>query len=109
MSKLLENLGCQCEIANHGEEAQQLLNSNEYSVILMDFQMPVMNGFACTSLIRKREDSNKRIPIIAITADIMDANEKQCLECGLDDFIEKPIMLAKLKKCLDRFISNHID
>ncbi len=99
---LLEKWGHQCTLANNGQEALDILLDQSFDVILMDMQMPVMGGIEATRLIRQRElaEGKERVPIIAITANAMQADRDACLEAGMDDYLSKPIkaqdLLAKL-------------
>lgn len=106
MIKLLEKIGYKSLIANHGKEALEILEKEAVSVILMDLQMPVMDGLTCTAKIRGREDKLKNIPIIAVTANLMDADKERCIESGMNDFIKKPIKPHILRNSLLRFIES---
>lgn len=104
MEKLLEKIGYTSLIANNGKEALEILEKEAVSLILMDLQMPVMDGFTCTAKIREREDLLKTIPIIAVTANLMDTDKKRCIEYGMNDFLKKPIKLDKLNNSLSCYI-----
>lgn len=106
MMKLLEKIGYKSLIANNGKEAIEIIDKEPVSVILMDLQMPVMDGFACTAKIRGREDQLKNIPIIAVTANLMDTDKKRCIECGMNDFLKKPIKLDLLRNCLSCYVES---
>lgn len=86
-------------IANNGLEAVELFRENKYDVILMDLMMPVMDGLEATVKIREEEkinNSDRRIPIIAITANTMDNDRDTCISYGMDDFMSKPFDIEKL-------------
>ena len=86
-------------IANNGLEAVELFRVNNFDVILMDLMMPVMDGLEATVKIREEEEMNnsdKRIPIIAITANTMDNDRDTCISYGMDDFMSKPFDIEKL-------------
>ena len=86
-------------IANNGLEAVELFRENKYDVILMDLMMPVMDGLEATVKIREEEEinnSDRRIPIIAITANTMDNDRDTCISYGMDDFMSKPFDIEKL-------------
>ena len=100
MVKLLEKFGYKSLVASHGKEAIEVLEKEAVSLILMDLQMPVMDGFTCTARIRDRVDQLKNIPIIAVTANIMDADKDRCIKCGMNDFIKKPINPDLLRNSL---------
>jgi len=101
----LTKLGYTCHIANDGCEALQASECTPYSMILMDCQMPVMDGFEATYAIRKREQEQgepHRI-IIAMTANAMKGDRERCLEAGMDDYLSKPISRDRLQEVLDRW------
>jgi len=104
MMKLLEKIGYKTVIANHGEEALEILKKESVSLILMDLQMPVMDGLTCTAEIRKQKDRQKNIPIIAVTANLMDADKELCLKSGMNDFLKKPIKPESLRKSLSCYL-----
>ena len=106
MMKLLEKIGYRALIANHGKEAIDVLEKQAISLILMDLQMPVMDGFTCTANIRARADQLKNIPIIAVTANLMDADKQRCIECGMNDFLKKPVKLDTLRNSLSCYIES---
>ena len=88
---LLKDRGHLVEIAGDGQEAVYLSEKNRYDVILMDVQMPGMNGLEATAAIRKRDDGGRRVPIIAMTAHAMKGDREQCLAVGMDGYLSKPI------------------
>lgn len=96
---MLEMNGYRVVIATTGEEALQLLDLADYDLILMDCQMPVMDGFEATKIIRQMTDSKKsKIPIVALTANAMKDDDEKCIQAGMNDYISKPIdneILAK--------------
>jgi CheY-like chemotaxis protein len=100
---LLERLGCRVELARNGVEAVRMAQPDQYEMILMDCQMPVMDGFEATKEIRRREDSNTHVPIIAMTANALPEDREICLQAGMDDYISKPINRAELVRVLERF------
>lgn len=108
MMKLLEKIGHTALIANHGKEALEMLEKETVSLILMDLQMPVMDGFTCTAIIRGRDDRLKNIPIIAVTANLMDADKKRCIECGMNDYLKKPVTLDTLRNSLSCYLESRI-
>ena len=88
---ILQDRGHTVEIAGDGQEAICLTEQNRYDVILMDVQMPGMNGLEATAVIRKRECGGSRVPIIAMTAHAMQEDRERCLAAGMDGYISKPI------------------
>lgn len=104
MKKFLEKSGYQSLIANHGKEALDILEKDEVSLILMDLQMPVMDGFSCTKHIRNHNLKISEIPIIAVTANLMDADIGRCKDFGMNGFIQKPVKIDKLLNYLHKYI-----
>ncbi len=96
-SKMLTRLGHQFDHALNGLEACELAKKNEYDLILMDMQMPLMDGIQATVKIR---EFNENIPIIALTANVMQEDQERCLKSGMNDFISKPIKFKDLKEFL---------
>jgi two-component system, sensor histidine kinase len=100
----LKNLGHEVDIANDGIEAWKMYLENEYDLILMDIQMPEMDGIAVTKLIRKHEaDSNdgKRMRIIALTANILGKDAAYCLSEGMDAYVAKPFKIEEILAVLE--------
>ena len=91
IDNILKNSGMECDVAASGAEALKMYANNEYSLILMDCQMPEMDGYECSRIIREREEGMLRVPIIAMTADAMSGARKKCLDAGMDDYITKPL------------------
>jgi CheY-like chemotaxis protein len=89
MRTILEDFGFECDIASNGKLAIEKLGKNSYDLILMDLQMPEMNGFEATKYIRK--NLNSKIPIIALTADVTTVDLSKCEAAGMDDYISKPV------------------
>ncbi|MCB0407418.1 MAG: response regulator [Bdellovibrionales bacterium] len=99
---MLKSLGFSVDIANNGEEAVEKFSPGKYSVILMDCQMPILNGFEAASKIRTmEEDTGVHTPIIALTASAFRETKERCFESGMDNFITKPFKLLDLKNVLD--------
>jgi PAS domain S-box-containing protein len=103
--ELLTQAGLKVTIANNGREAVEMLeDKNEYEAVLMDMQMPEMDGFEATGAIRQRPEF-KDLPIIAMTANVMAGDREKCLEAGMNDHVAKPIEPDKLFKTLAQWIS----
>lgn len=106
--KMLENHGHSVIVATNGREAAAM-SEEGFDIILMDVQMPMMNGFEATSLIRQRESTtNRRTPIVAMTAHAMKGDRERCLEAGMDDYVSKPIRAEALFKAMKNVIPDLI-
>ena len=102
--RLLEKRGHEVTVAGNGEEALKALDKQLFDLILMDVQMPEMDGLQATVAIRRGEmKSGKHIPIIAMTAHAMAGDKERCLEAGMDDYITKPIRPEQLVDVLERY------
>ncbi|MFZ2309510.1 MAG: response regulator [Rhodoferax sp.] len=101
---LLERWGHHVEVAGNGQIALDMLARQQFDVILMDMQMPVMDGLEATRRIRASE-TVRRTPIIAMTANAMEADRERCLAAGMDDYISKPIKAQELQQMLQHFSS----
>jgi PAS domain S-box-containing protein len=102
---LLRKLGWVADVAQDGKSAYELVQKHNYELVLMDCQMPVVDGYTATSLIRSYEVSGMtaRLPIIALTANAMDGERERCLSAGMDDYIAKPLHVDSLRRVLDRW------
>jgi CheY-like chemotaxis protein/HPt (histidine-containing phosphotransfer) domain-containing protein len=102
----LEKMRCTVDIVNNGAEAVDAWSTGRYDLILMDCQMPVMDGYQATRTIRSREPVGRRIPIIALTADAMSGAEKDCLAAGMDGYLTKPLNRRHLAESIERFLGS---
>jgi CheY-like chemotaxis protein len=98
----LQKRGCTVDVAANGIEAVAAIKQTPYRLVLMDCQMPEMDGYAAVLQIRKMA-SPHRLPIIALTANAMEGDEAKCLSAGMDDYLSKPLHPAKLDAVLERW------
>jgi CheY-like chemotaxis protein/HPt (histidine-containing phosphotransfer) domain-containing protein len=115
---MLETLNLRIDTAENGREAVAAVESAEYALIFMDCQMPEMDGFTATQLIREREASTtppshinvrrsvSHVPIVALTAHAMQGDRELCLAAGMDDYLTKPFTLSQLEQVLARWVFN---
>jgi two-component system sensor histidine kinase/response regulator len=135
--RMLEKLGYQADVVENGQEALAALSRNSYALVLMDCQMPVMDGLAATKLIRENERrqssmangqssgkdavesslpltndqlpmTSSHIPIVALTANAMSGDRERCLAAGMSDYLTKPVRKENLKGVLDRWITQSV-
>ena len=103
--RMLEKLGCRVDVVANGLEAVEASGRIAYDYILMDCQMPEMDGYEATVAIRQREaHSGRHIPIIATTANAMQGDRERCLAAGMDDYVSKPVQAAELIEVLQKWI-----
>jgi len=104
-ARILEKLGYSVELAENGKEALAACARRRYDAVLMDGQMPGMDGYEATRRIRERETrGGRRVPIIAMTASAMKGDKEKCLEAGMDDYITKPVTPEKLEAVLKTWV-----
>ncbi|HEX6895429.1 MAG TPA: ATP-binding protein [Bryobacteraceae bacterium] len=101
---LLKKLGLSIDVVANGRQAVEAVKKKRYALILMDCQMPEMDGFEAAAMIRNRSASSPRTPICALTANAMEGDRERCLSAGMDDYIPKPISLDKLAEIVSRWI-----
>ena len=113
--RMLDKFGYQSDVVENGQEALAALVRGSYAVVLMDCQMPLVDGFEATRLIRQRESTvqesivddsplTHHIPIVALTANAMRGDRERCLAAGMDDYLTKPVRKEDLRRVLDRWI-----
>ncbi|PMG30579.1 hybrid sensor histidine kinase/response regulator [Vibrio splendidus] len=103
---MLKKLGFEVDIADNGEIGVEKFKSNEYVMIFMDCQMPVLDGFEATKQIRAIEaGSSKQIPIVALTANVVQRDKHLCFDVGMDEFLPKPVNQGKLREIVEGFLS----
>ena len=103
---MLRKLGLRVEVADTGEAALERLAAGGFDLVLMDVQMPVMDGFAATRTLRERERAAgaPRLPVIAMTANAMSGDRDECLAAGMDDYLPKPVRLSELNRVLGQWL-----
>ena len=101
---MLKAIGIETDTAGDGAEALTKIFSDRYDLVLMDCQMPVMDGFTATAELRRREAAGAHIPVIALTADVTSGGRDACLAAGMDDFVGKPFTRASLHAVLARWL-----
>jgi PAS domain S-box-containing protein len=106
----LEKLGHKVEVANNGARALEMLALQKYDVVIMDCQMPVLDGYEATRQIRAGQVPNldRRIPIIALTAYAMESDRQKCLAAGMDEFVSKPIRYEEMKAAIERVLASSV-
>jgi CheY-like chemotaxis protein len=102
---VLQKLGYKADVASNGAQALEALEKTSYQLVLMDIQMPEMDGFETTKRIRQKEEikNNPQIPIIAMTAHALDGYREDCIAAGMNDYIAKPVKAENLKMILKRY------
>ncbi len=106
-TRMLQKLGCMVELAENGSRAVELTDVDDFDLILMDVDMPEMDGLEATRLLRHRERERglRRRPIIALTANAMTGDEPRCLEAGMDGYLAKPITIEALEREIKRLVA----
>lgn len=106
-ANILENLGLEVVVAENGEEALQKLENESIDLVLMDCQMPKMDGFEATRAIRGHESANgRRVPIVALTANALEGDREKCLESGMDEYMSKPFTSEEIQEVLSLFLDS---
>ncbi len=101
---MLEEIGCETVAVANGQEAVERCSNEQFDVVLMDCEMPVMDGFEATAAIRKRQSGGHTVPIIAVTANAVNGDRERCLAAGMQDYISKPIAPKKLHETLKKWL-----
>jgi signal transduction histidine kinase/CheY-like chemotaxis protein len=103
--RLVERLGYLADVAANGADAISMIERTDYDAVLMDCQMPEMDGYEATKQIRRAEKSLRHLPIVAMTADALSGDREKCLAAGMDDYISKPIKLHVVAAVLGRWLT----
>jgi CheY-like chemotaxis protein len=101
---MVERCGFRAQVAENGRDAITALSAGSYAAVLMDCQMPELDGYDTTREVRRREGAGQRVPIIAMTANPPDRARELCLAAGMDDFLAKPLRAHALKDALARWV-----
>jgi len=104
-ARALERCGCEVHVVSDGREALDALRARSFDAVLIDCQMPNMDGYAATGALRAREHGVTHTPVIAMTAQAMDGDRERCLRAGMDDYISKPMRHAELARMLRHWIA----
>ena len=105
----LELLGCHVSLAENGQQAVDACARDTFDLVLMDCQMPEMDGMTATRLIRQREaaENRARMPIIALTANAFNEDRERCLAAGMDDYLSKPFNEAQLSELVRKWVNHN--
>jgi PAS domain S-box-containing protein len=107
--RLLRKYGYDCDIASNGRQAlEMMMGGHDYPLILMDCQMPEMDGFQATAAIREREGKSRHTPIVAMTAHALEGDREKCLRAGMDDYLSKPVTEGLLVSTIERWAPSAI-
>jgi two-component system sensor histidine kinase/response regulator len=105
-ASLLKRLGHRVQTANDGRAAVALLEHEHFDLVFMDVQMPEMDGFEGTAIIRERErETGERLPVVALTANAMTGDRERCLEAGMDGYVSKPFDLQNVADEIARVLN----
>ncbi len=102
--RMLERLGYRADVAVNGVEAVDALMRTDYAAVLMDCQMPELDGYEATREIRRRQGPPRHTPVIAMTAGATQGDRERCIAAGMDDYISKPVRTADLRLILTKWV-----
>ena len=107
VTELLKHCGCTCDVVANGDEALEAMQRGSYDLLLLDCQMPEMDGFTAAREIRRRVSARElilSIPIIALTANALKGDRERCLDAGMDDYLTKPVEVHQLRSKLEQYL-----
>ena len=107
-AEVFKRLGCQVDVVGNGQEAVEVIARLPYDLVLMDCDMPVLNGFDATRAIRAQEQGGQHVPIIAMTASALQGDAEKCLDAGMDDFMSKPLRFDQIGKMVARWMPGDV-
>lgn len=102
--EMLEILGCRVDTAENGHKALDLFNQNHYDLIFMDIQMPDLDGYQVVNVIRKIENNERHVPIVALTANVLEADDRQSLTGEMDAYLTKPVKIKDLEGMIEKLL-----
>jgi len=105
-ARLLQNLGCTVDVVPNGREAVEMIGTIAYDLVLMDVQMPEMDGFAATGEVRRGHGPQTLVPIVAMTANAMAGDRERCLAAGMNDYLSKPVHPSDLQRVLHHWVKS---
>ena len=103
INEMLAALGQSCQWVSNGQEAVTACAANDFDLIFMDCQMPIMDGYAATKEIRKMTPKKPPIPIVAMTAFAMEGDKEKCFAAGMDEYLSKPLKLGQIAAIIDKY------
>ena len=107
-SAMLESAGCEVMVVNNGQQALLALENEQFDLVLMDCQMPVMDGLKATKILRQQHAKYAHTPVIALTADIQEGIMQQCQQAGMDDYLSKPFTHDALIEMVMKWSPNQV-
>jgi CheY-like chemotaxis protein len=106
---MLIKMNCSVTIAQNGFEAVKLLNESAFDIVLMDMQMPKMDGLNATRIVKQGSKLNRNTPVIALTANATEEHKRACFEVGMEDFLTKPLSMNKLEEIVQRYCEEEVE